>query len=75
MKLLPALIIILVFSAVTLAVTGCDVNIVDKRLTREEVQKAFQQRDKILDSMAKAIATLQQEQLKGMTKLPEELKQ
>lgn len=74
MKILPALIIVLVFTAVTLAVTGCDINIVDKRLSKEEVVKAFQQRDQVLASMAQAIKTLQEDKLKEMVKLPEEEK-
>ena len=72
MKIIPAIVIVLVFSAVTLAVTGCDINIVDKRLTKEEVAQAFAQRDAMLKSMAEAIKNLQVECLKDMTKPPEE---
>lgn len=41
MKILPAIITILVFSAVTLAITGCDVNIVDKRVNPEQIDNNF----------------------------------
>jgi len=42
-----------------LLLSGCTINIVDKRLTREEVGAALKQRDEAIGVMAKAIKELQ----------------
>jgi len=40
---------------------GCTVNVVDSRLTREEVNAAFSQRDAAIDALAKVIKKLHPE--------------
>lgn len=43
-----------------LLLSGCTINVADKRLTREEVALAFQQRDKILEGMATVLKELKE---------------
>lgn len=39
--------------------TGCTVNVVDKRLTREEVAAALRDRDNAINALAVAVKALQ----------------
>ena len=39
---------------------GCTINVVDKRLSRDEVAVAFRQRDAVLELITKEIERLQQ---------------
>ena len=41
-----------------LVLCGCTINITDKRLSREEIRAAFDQRDKVLTGMGKEIKDL-----------------
>lgn len=50
----------LVFVIMLLGLSACTVNIVDKRLTRDEVAAAFAQRDQIFKAIAKELQVLKE---------------
>lgn len=57
----------LLFSLVIL-LTGCTIQLEDKRLTREEVAAAFQERDAAMEVLTKAIQEMQKPQKKETAK-------
>ena len=48
---------LLILCALTLG--GCTVTVVDSRLSREEVAKAFQQRDQVLETIVAKLKALE----------------
>jgi hypothetical protein len=48
-----------ILAACLLSLSGCTINLVDKRLSREEVAAAFKQRDAAIEGLAQAIKELQ----------------
>ncbi len=51
---------LLVMGALLVALPACTVNVVDKRLDREEVALAFKQRDQVLKALVQEISILKQ---------------
>lgn len=49
----------IIIAACLLSLSGCTINLVDKRLSREEVAAAFKQRDELIVGLAEAIKELQ----------------
>ena len=53
----------LLLALVALILTSCTVTVEDKRLTREEVAAAFQERDKALSVLSAAVKSLQNKEV------------
>jgi hypothetical protein len=48
----------LIIAACLLSLAGCTINVVDKRLSREEVAVAFRERDAVIAAIAKKLQEL-----------------
>ena len=55
--------ILLLPALAALILTSCTVTVEDKRLTREEVAAAFQERDKALSVLSAAVKSLQNKEV------------